>query len=210
MNQPAVSNQIKANKNLSFAEITQSSLQLFTAQSWQWNDFPAFGSLVTVQAKNRTLFGIVYEIQTGSSDPHRFPFTYKKTEEELRAEQPQIFEFMQTSFSCLAVGFLENNQLFYQIPPEPPQMHAFISHATDKEIAYFFSSCAYLHLIFCANLPVSIDELLLSFLRTQAELKLLTNRSCIEFIETIQLISGDDYRRLKILIHRSESILSKI
>lgn len=193
-----------------FAEIIQSSLQTFTAQSWQWDYFPSFGSLVIVQAKNRTLFGIVYAIETGSSDPHRSPFTYKKTEEELKAEQPHIFEFMQTSFSCLSVGFIEKNHFFYQMPPKPPKMHAFVTHATNTETARFFNSCAYLHLIFSAHFITSIDELLLSLLRTQAELKLLTDNSCIEFIETIQLISGDDYRRLKILMHRAESILSNI
>ena len=75
MNHP---NRSTPNKPHFFAEVTESSLQTFTAQSWEWDYFPAFGSLVTVQTINRTVLGIVYAIQTGSSDPHRSPFTYKK------------------------------------------------------------------------------------------------------------------------------------
>ena len=86
------------------AEIIESSLQTFLGQCWQWDIMPQFGSLVIAQNGNRPLFGLVYQIQTGSMDPTRYPFAYQKTHEELRAEQPQIFEFLKTSFSCLCVG----------------------------------------------------------------------------------------------------------
>ena len=84
-------------KRAAFSEVIDSSLHGFTAQSWQWDDFPAFGQLVTVQSGTRTLFGIVYQVHTGSMDPVRYPFPYQKTEAELLAEQPQIFEFLKTA-----------------------------------------------------------------------------------------------------------------
>ena len=58
--------------------------------------------MVTIQAPGRTVCGIVHQVQTGSMDPVRYPFAYQKTEAELRAEQPQIFEFLKTTFSCLS------------------------------------------------------------------------------------------------------------
>lgn len=200
----------KNNKQLYLAEIIQSSLQTFTAQSWQWDSFPTFGSLVAVNAHDKIIFGLVYAIQTGSLDPYRTAFAYKKTEEELRIEQPQIFEYMHTTFFCLIVGFLKHDVVFYQIAPEPPKMHAFVRLATPDEMERFFKSCAYLHIILKTNIQIQVDELLISLLQTQAEHKLLSLESCIAFIETIQLIVGEDYRRLKILIDRSESILSKV
>jgi len=194
----------------SFAEVIQSSLQSFTAQSWNWDYFPAFGSLVTVTTEKRTLFGIVYAVQTGSSDAGRYPFTFQKTEEELQAEQPQIFEFLQTTFSCLIVGFLENDELIYQIGTEPAKMHAFVNHATITETRHFFSSCLYLYLIFNSpEIPVG-DELLLSLLKTKKDLGLLTQESFLAFIETISLATGDDYRKLKILMTRAHQLLASL
>jgi len=193
-----------------FAEVIQSSLQSFTAQSWCWDYFPAFGSLVTVTTEKRTLFGIVYAVQTGSSDPGRYPFTFQKTEAELRSEQPQIFEFLQTTFSCLIVGFLENNEIVYQMGPEPAKMHAFIGHATQTEMQYFFSSCLYLHLIFNATEIITKDELLLALLKIKKNLGLLTEQSFLEFIETLSLATGDDYRKLKILMARAHPLLTSL
>ncbi len=196
--------------NNAFAEIIQSSLQSFTAQSWNWDYFPAFGSLVTVTTEKSTLFGIVYAVQTGSSDAGRYPFTFQKTQEELRAEQPQIFEFLQTTFSCLIVGFLENNEIIYQMGPEPAKMHAFVNHATPTETRHFFSSSLYLYLIFNAPEITVSDELLLSLLKTKKDLGLLTQESFLAFIETISLATGDDYRKLKILMTRAHPLLASL
>ena len=107
-----------------FAEVIESSLQGWLAQSWNWNCFPAFGSLVTIETKKRQLFGIVHQIQTGSMDPMRHPFPYQKTEEELLQEQPQIFEFLKTTFSCLTLGYSERERIIYLLAPEPPQIHS--------------------------------------------------------------------------------------
>ncbi len=197
---------LKTPKQDSFAEVIESSLHSFKAQSWQWDDFPAFGSLVAIKTKEHTMFGIVYAVQTGSPDPGRYPFTYKKTEEELKAEQPQIFEFLTTTFTCLTVGFCENGKMIYQIAPTPHKMHAFVHHGTLSEIQQFFTSCSYLHLIFSSPHIVAIDELLLAILRVQAEQSLLTQELFFEFVETLCLIIGDDYRRLKIFMNRAQSL----
>jgi len=191
----------------SFAEVTQSSLQTFHAQSWQWDYFPAFGSLVTVITKQRTLFGVVYAVQTGSSDAGRYPFTFQKTEEELQAEQPQIFEFLQTTFSCLVVGYFENESMRYQIGPEPAKMHAFVHHATPAQARQFFASNLYLYLLFNAPEVGNPEELLLALIRTKKELGLLTPDSFLSFAETVSLITGDDYRKLKIFMNRADSLL---
>ena len=196
--------------NNAFAEVIQSSLQSFTAQSWNWNYFPAFGSLVTVITEKRTLFGIVYAVQTGSSDAGRYPFTFQKTEEELLAEQPQIFEFLQTTFSCLIVGFLENDERIYQMSPEPAKMHTFVYHATPAQTRHFFSSSLYLHLIFNSPEITVADELLLSLLKTKKDLGLLTQESFLSFIETVSLATGDDYRKLKILMNRAHPLLASL
>ena len=64
--------------NNPFAEVIESSLQHWLIQSWEWNTFPSYGSLVVIEDKNQTLYGIVHHVQTGSMDPVRYPFAYKK------------------------------------------------------------------------------------------------------------------------------------
>ncbi len=193
------------NKQACFAEIVESNLTSFTAQSWQWDKFPEFGSLVTVETEKRTLFGIVHQIQTGSMEPGRYPFTYQKTQEELQAEQPQIFEFLKTTFSCLIVGFSEHELLHYQIAPEPAKIHSFVGPTTAAQTKQFFALNSYLHLLFSAPGVEQLDELLLALLQTAQSQKLLSPDKLETFIETFSLLIGNDYRRLKLFTSRIHS-----
>lgn len=190
------------NKSHSFAEVIESSLQGFTAQSWQWDTFPEFGSLVTIETKKRTLFGVVHAISTGSMEPGRYPFTYQKTEEELLAEQPQIFEFLKTSFSCIILGFSEHEVMLYHRAPEPPKIHAFVSLATPLAYKHFFACHNYLHVLASSQQAESVDELLLGMLRNAHQHKLLDQAKLESFIENYSLLIGNDYRRLKLFIQR--------
>lgn len=187
-----------------FSEVIQSSLQTWTGQSWKWDFFPVFGSLITITTPTRTWFGLVYQVNTGSTDPGRTPFAYKKTEKELLAEQPQIFEFLRTTFECLALGFMEQERIYYQTPPEPPKIHAFIYKSSTQLSKQFFNSSKYLPLLFASDQIKNKDELLLAMLREQKKLNILTEEKLYTIIQAISLLTGNDYRRLKILTNRLE------
>lgn len=196
------------NKNKAFAEIIQSSLQSFMGQSWQWNQPPAFGTLVAVEAKNRITFGLVYQVETGSMEAGRYPFPYQKTHEELLAEQPQIFEFLKTTFSCISLGYAVNDRVYYLMPPEPPLIHSFIAPATPEQSKLFFSQNRYLNLLFGAgNLVPNLDELLLALLKAQNDQNQLKNDRLNDFMSIYSLLTGNDYRRLKLFLQRIEGIL---
>jgi hypothetical protein len=193
--------------NKPFAEIIDSSLHGSIAQSWEWNSFPAFGSLITVSSNNRTLFCLVHQIKTGSMDPMRYPFPYQKTEEELRKEQPQIFEFLKTTFSCLTVGYKQKGTLYHLLAPEPPKIHSFVQSASKEQGQEFFSNDKYLHLIFSlANNVFNLDELLLALLNYQKQLEILNEKKMNRFIHTFSLLTGNDYRRLKLFLQRAQPI----
>jgi hypothetical protein len=197
-------------KNNAFAEIIESSLQGWLAQSWQWNHFPTFGSLVTVHTKKRILFGIVHQIKTGSMEPMRYPFPYQKTEEELLAEQPQIFEFLKTTFSCLSIGYQEKGKIYYLAAPEPPQIHTFVHPIETDTLKQFLYNERYLHLLFgYTNQIFNIDELLLTLLKQQATLNCLSEEKLTHFINTYCLLTGNDYRRLKLFLQRVEPIVER-
>ena len=147
-NSPFFNSSFEKNQNSSgkqtqkkhFAEVIESSLHDWKAQCWQWDNFPSFGSIITIKSGLHTLFGIVHQIQMGSMDPTRSPFPYQKTQEELMREQPQIFEFLKTTFSCITIGYSERGKMYYLLSPQPPKIHSFVAHATTQESKQFFTS----------------------------------------------------------------------
>lgn len=237
--------------NAPFAEVIISSLQQWTAQSWQWNVRPDFASLMVVQDGNRTIFGLVQSIQTGSWQTERAPFPYQKTEEELLRDQPHIFEFLQTTFTCLTVGHVNSNEMLdklnalstttsplrslrvtdaggsieklerekskgennstnihYHYAPQPPKIHAFVRPATPDEAQAFFSDDRYVAMIFGAqNDPHCLDELLLALLKQRSVANQLSQDQFKKFIDTYSLLTGNDYRRLKLFLHRAQPVI---
>ncbi len=198
------------NNSKPFAEVVESSLNSWLAQSWEWDHFPRYGSLVTIDAKNRTLFGIVHQVQTGSMDPVRYPFAYKKTEEELLQEQPQIFEFLKTTFSCLSLGYRQKGRMFYTLPPEPAKIHAFVYPAAAEISKEFLFNDTYLHTLFGSALHIiNVDELLLAILQEKARLQVLSEPRIQSFMHTYSLLTGNDYRRIKLFMLRAQHIVEQ-
>jgi hypothetical protein len=189
-----------------FAEIVESSLTNWTAQSWKWDSFPEFGALVVVPEKKRNLFGIVHQINTGSLEPGRYPFTYQKTQEELQREQPQIFEFLKTTFSCITLGYQEHEKIFHSIAPEPPKIHSFVGPLSGQEYKQFFVSPTFMHLIFSSSNIENIDEILIAVITHLKKQEILNAEKLSELIDTYTLLIGNDYRRLKLFLGRIQNL----
>jgi hypothetical protein len=199
-------------KNEPFAEIVESCLDNFVAQSWRWNFFPDFGSLLQVQNNDFVMFGCVIHVQTGSMDPLRYPFPYQKTEEELLAEQPQIFEFLKTIFKVQVLGYVERtssqNKITYLVPPRPCKIHAFVSHAELQVASNFFEKTDFMNLLFAfSNQIPNLDELLLAILNRMAKQKILNQVFLNDFCQHFSLLTGNDYRRLKLFLQRVEMLV---
>ena len=196
------------NTNKPFAEVLESSLSGWLAQSWQWDVLPQFGSMVTIQAPTRTLFGVVHQIQTGSMDPVRYPFAYQKTEEELRVLQPQIFEFLKTTFSCLVLGYQEKGHMYYMLAPEPAKIHAFVAPIDTQQAKNFFACHNYLNMLLGHGAQVAnLDELLLAVLKYLTSLNITLIDHVDPFMQRYSLLIGNDYRRVKLFLQRVEQLL---
>ena len=194
----------------SFAEIIESNLSSWTAQCWQWDNSPSFGSLVITTHNSLQIFGIVHSIKTGSMDPIRQPIPYQKTEEELKREQPQIFEFLQTTFTCITIGYLENNTFFYHLPDKPPKIHAFVTNATQEQYQQFFAQEQFLHLLFnLSNQIFNLDELLLAILKQLLQRKIMPPDNLNSFIETFAMLCKNDYQKLKVFLQRTDLLISQ-
>jgi hypothetical protein len=188
--------------------VIESSLDSWIAQSWKWDFFPIFGSIIVIESNNRRFFSIVYQINTGSSDGVRQPFAFQKTEEELLRDQPQIFEFLRTTFSCLALGYEEHNEIFHMLSPEPPKIHSFIRQADKTELNNFFNNPNYLQIFFSniSKIP-NLDELLLALLRHLKQNNVLNHKNFTDFLELYSMLNDNDYKKLKLFLRRIESII---
>jgi hypothetical protein len=196
------------NNKTCFAEILTSSITTFTAQAWQWDAVLEFGSLVTATSNDRTIFAIIYDIVTGPTDSIRQPVAYQKTQEELLREQPQIFEFLTTSFSCVAIGYSDSEgNILYNLPPQPAKMHTFVHHATPSQYEQFFASEQFLHLLCNANLPFNLQELLLAIIKHQLIRKTLTKKRLGIFIESFFMLNKNNYLQTKIFLARLQKLV---
>jgi len=194
--------------NAPFAEVIQSTLTSYTAQCWEWDNSPTFGSLVAVSQSDRTIYGLVTGVSTGSSDPMRTPFAYKKTEAQLRAEQPHIFEFLQTNFTVHVVGYTQEQNIMYLIPPTPCKIHSFVSVCDQETMKTFFAQPDFLQPLFSFAPTIQcFDELLLAIINHLADNKIMTKQNIDEFCKLFSLLTGNDYRRLKIFLKRVEPLL---
>jgi len=190
-----------------FAEVISSALHSYTAHCWSLEVVPEFGALVCIDSKNTTLFGIVTSLETGSSDPSRMPFPYQKTEAELQQQHPHIFEFIRTLFTVSLVGYKRGQEgITHTLPPTPASIHAFVRPATDAEQATFFSSPHFLSVLAGAgsNMPL-FDELLVSVLTRLIGDDIITPTVFDHYYQTLTLLLGNDYRRLKLLLSRIET-----
>jgi len=122
------------------------------------------------------------------------------------AEQPQIFEFLKTTFNCIILGYQENQSISYLLPPQPAQIHSFVQEASAEQSAEFLSNHGYLNLLLGGLQQLyNPDELLLALLRYQAANNLLTPDHLHHVIKKFSILIGNDYRRLKLLASRIEA-----
>jgi len=194
-----------------FAEIISSNISTWQAQTWQWDIMPEFGSLVTVIDNGRTIFGIVYDISTSPIDAIRQPIPYKMTQEELLQNQPQIFQFLKTSFSCIALGYKEQHDtIYYNLPPQPPKMHTFVGYATRQELELFFKNQQYLYILCNGTENLNTNELLLAIIKHQMSNKILTKELFNTLIQTFFRLNKNNYLQTKLFLSRVSDLTSSM
>lgn len=192
-----------------FAEIIESSIVQARGLCWTWSNLPHLGSLVKITQSPFILYGCIENIQTGSSDPLRQPFAYQKTEAELLQEQPQLFSFLQTTFTIKILGYRKGEApFFYLLPPQPAKLHGFIEYVQPEECQAFFENPEFLNLFFIPNEQgIDVDELLLALLKhLQETIKIdasFIQRLC-QYRASMQAI---DYRGMKRFMQRLQHLL---
>ena len=181
-------------------EVIESSTTELVAEARTLHGAPPFGSFVTI-ASEYNIVGIVSGATTKSAEPNRRPVAFGKTEQELRAEQPQIFELLRTEFSVLLVGHLVDGDPVHYLPPQPARIHSFVRGCDDRIVQDFTRTDDYLRCILgSGNLPA--DQLIPAALRTAHRAHGSAPEYLVRAGKELARLLRDDYDRLGAILRR--------
>jgi len=192
-------------------------------------DPPAFGSFVKIinaipppalttidgvevdpferRARQLETYALVCHARTTSLPPGRRPVALGlSTEEEIRNQQPQIFDLLTTEFSGLLIAYkLTDNSIRRHLPPIPPRMHSQVCNCSDNEVADLTANLAFLRTVLSPGAPIqgapSPEALVAACLRNAW----ITQNESQDFLELagrkLLDLLGDDYDRLRAIMN---------
>ena len=181
-------------------EIVESSTTELIAEAAYLHGAPSFGCFVRVESE-MPVVGIVFNVFTHSIEPSRRPTAYGKTEDELRLEQPQIFELLRTEFQTLVIGYVDERGPVQVLPPQPARIHSFVYPCSDEEVRAFTRTEDYLRSILNTT-KIPTDELLVATLRNTLEAHGGSRAYLVRIGKELSRLLGDDYDRLSSIIRR--------
>lgn len=188
-----------------FGEIVVSSLTSWTIQCWDLEGYPNFGSLIQADYNGNQNFGIVCDIQTGPKDANRTPFSFGKTIEQLKQEQPHIFQLLHSMVTCIPIGYFQEDAVIREIPKRPAPIHTFTKICPPHTMKKFFDNASWVNTFFSlAGKNPLFDELLVATIRQAYENKSLDKGGLHNIVDVFSLLTHDDYRKLKIFLQRIE------
>ncbi len=190
------------NINMNYiAEVIESSTTRFVAQTRELNGSPPFGAFVKVGASPTTI-AMICDIVTGSTELNRRPVAYGKTEEELREEQPQIFELLRTEITATVVGYADEHGMKQCLPPQPPRLHSFVHCCAPEEICEFTGRFDYFRALIGLGGTLS-DELLIAAVQQTCRCHGDAARSWfVRAGKELSRMLRDDYDRLESILRR--------
>lgn len=189
-------------------EIIESNTSWFTAGAYELLEAPRFGALVRAQSRMEgvTVYGLVYEISTGSKEPGGRAIVRGRTyqghslyDEEIYLEHPDLAEVLQTEFSAVTVGFVQHGRICYYLPPHPPTVHYSVYECTTDELVRFTESCDFFRgVLQSSHMPA--DELLAATIRAAAQARGNSHAYLVRAGRELAVLLKEDYDRLTALL----------
>jgi hypothetical protein len=167
-----------------------------------------------VRAQTRTgtmtIYGLVYEIHTGSREPGGRAVVRGRTysgrelfDAEIYHEHPDLAEVLQTEFSAFTIGFVQENHISHYLPPHPPPIHYSVYPCSVEELITFTQVCDFFRTVLFAHQP-SGDELLAASIRAAARARgeHESRAYLMQAGRELSRLLKDDYDRLSALLRR--------
>lgn len=183
-------------------EVVESSTADMVAEATELDAAPAFGSLVHTDADFPTV-GVVFNTTTQSIEPNRRAVAFGMSAQELRLQQPQIFELLRTHFHVHVLGYMDGVDPVPVLPPQPSPVHSFVYECDDELVRRWTASDEYLRSLL--NRPsqgLPADDLIIAVVRRA----LRAHESVADFgLRTgkhLARLLRDDYDRLSSILRR--------
>jgi hypothetical protein len=161
-----------------------------------------------------TLYAVVCQAEIGALEGSGRPLTaFGLDEDELRQQQPQIFELLTARFTAILVAYaaVPDGEVRPFLPPRPPRPHARVFRCSDAETVRLTAQLDYLRpLLLGAGGVLGVtfpqDELVAALLRGAVRAHRRAGGNADAFLERAgrelaSLLSGD-YDRLRAIIRR--------
>ena len=191
-------------------EVIESSTTSFTAGAYQLLEAPPFGALVRAQSRveGQSIYGLVYEIRTGSKEPGGRAVVRGRTysgrdlyDDEIYQEHPDLAEVLQTEFSAITVGYVEGDQIYQYLPPQPPPVHYSVYECDEGELARFSAETDFFRTVLFAY-QIPSDELLGAAIRSAARAHPDPRAYLVRAGREVASLLKDDYDRLTAILRR--------
>jgi hypothetical protein len=179
-------------------EVIDTSVADFVAQACTFDVAPPFGGFVKVTVPERTIYGIVYAIHSGSIEPGGRPVLRGRDGMRDRAiydQNPDLEQLLRTEFSALIVGYEERGALRRYLPPSPPSLHWSVVACDVSEVVRLTERLDYLRTILAAP-DVPADALLAANIRLAREARPTDPGFTIQAGRELATLLKHDYPRL--------------
>jgi hypothetical protein len=164
---------------------------------------PPFGSFVRAHLEEDGLdvFGLVYHVETTSIDAAHRPLALNLSRQELREQQPQIFELLRTDFSLVITGYRQDGRVSAGLPPMPPLVHDFVYACEPAEVVALTDRLDFLRTLLTFQ-QAPTDELVAACLRHAYRQRGEDRAFLLGAGRTLSNLLRNDYDRLNAIVGR--------
>lgn len=153
------------------------------------------------------VYALVYGANTASLEPNRRPSALGfADEDEMRLQQPQIFELLRTEFSGLLIAYSEGEDkpLRRHLPLLPPRIHSRVYPCSREETRLLTEDLSFLRSLLLpsggAMAGVPSDELAAACLRMAREAHKGDQAFLLRAGRTLATLLATDYERLQAIL----------
>ena len=184
-------------------EVIGSSNTEFIAESALLHDSPAFGSYIKVIGRE-TIYAVVFNAYTHSLEPNRLAIAYHRSEQELRDEQPQIFELLKTKFEAVIIGYESEGAIRHHLPPQPPRLHSFVHNCHPMEVRRLTSHFWFFRFLMAVE-KAPREELVAAAIRAAYAEREGDRAFLVKAGKQLIKLVGDDYTTLASIVQRIQA-----
>ena len=190
------------------AEIIEADTRAFTAEVYNDQEAPDFGSWVEVEHSDtgHTLYGLVSHVEMSSYEPGRRPRAFGQSREDLQRERPQVMELLRTTFRAQVLAYREGETVRQTLPPRPPSIHDFVYCCAPEAVRTLGDHYDFLRtLVQDPDPAVPTDDLLVAVLRqVRAAYGSAGEDELVTAGRTLSRLLDDDHERLQSILRRVE------